>query len=209
MKLTNLFLAALLLSLTAPAFAERKNSPFPPYLDQRFDVNEQRIDTLEGSTNGLSADQAEAAGIAKKIARIEYDVSVDGGGSAPSTHSLGVTLPAGAVITSLLVYVNTQFAGGAQSESVALQCNAGNRDLMDWQDIGALDANSVLFAGLVPTAYVASQVMKGGATPTPEQVAVVSIPTACEVKALVRDSAGYTPYTAGKFTAIIEYFNKN
>lgn len=211
MKLANIFLAAILALSLSPnlSLADIKGSPFEPHIDERFDEVEDAIDTLEGSTGGLNADQAEASGIAKKYARVEYDVSVDGGGSSPSTHSLGVTLPAGAVVTSILVYINTTFSGGDQSESLALICNAGVRDLMDWQDIGVLDANSVLFGGLVPTAATAAALLKGGATPAPEQTGVVSIPTACEVKAIVRNEAGYTPYSAGKLTAVIEYFNKN
>lgn len=202
MKLANLLLVALLSLNLAPssAWADIKNSPFPPYLDQRFDANEDRLDELE-------ADSEAAAG-ARKYARVSYDVSVDGGASSPSTHSLGVTLPAGAVITSVLVYINSAFSGGVQSESLAFQCNAGQRDLMDWQDMGALGINAVIYGGLTPTAPSSLAVLKGGATPAPAQTGWVSIPTACEVKALVRNSAGYTPYTAGNATAIFEYFVK-
>lgn len=157
----------------------------------------------------LTNDNAEASGISRKFARVEYDVAVDGGGSTTSTKPLRVKLPAGAVVTSVLVYINTAFSSGSGTKSVALQCNSGARDLMDWQDLGALGANGVLFGGLIPTTANSLAMIKGGATPAPAQSGVVSVPTACTITALVRKDAGYTDIAAGKFTAIIEYFNKN
>ena len=201
MKIANLALVALLaLNLIPAAHADIKNSPFPPYLDQRFDANEDRLDTLEAAS--------ESAAGARKYARVTYDVSVDGGQSSPSTHSLGVTLPAGAVVTSVLVYINSAFSGGTQSESLAFQCNAGQKDLMDWQNMEALGINALIYGGLTPTAPSTLAVLKGGDTPAPAQAGWVSIPTACEVKALVRNNSGYTPYSTGNATAVIEYFIK-
>lgn len=190
----NLFAALLLLAFVAPAHATR--APYNKETNKRF--------------KALEDDSAEASGIARKMARFEYDVSLDGGASSPSTKSLGVTLPANAVVTSLLLYVNTTFSDGAQVESLAIQCNADKRDLMDWVDIGSLDANSIIFGGISPTAASALALIPSPALLTGvEKSGAVSIPTACEIKALVRGDSGYTPYTAGKLTGVVEYFLKD
>lgn len=144
---------------------------------------------------------------AKQYAWSVYDTAVLGGQSV--AHPLGLTLPAGAIITDMWVYINTQFASSG-TESLAFQC-AGTRDLMAYNSVKNIAKDRVL------TAQQALIAMNGGSatsfigtTASGEAVNLSqgfgSIPTACGVSAVVRGDSGYTPYTAGKATLIIEYF---
>lgn len=176
----NVLLALLVLALPSVAFAK---APFTKEINDRFLALENEV-------------------------RVQYDVALQGGGSSPSTHPLSKKLPKGAVVTSVLLYINTAFVGGAQAESLAIKCNSGSRDLMDWQNVEALGINGLIFGGLSPTAPSSLAVLTGGANPAPAKTGWVSIPEECEIVALVRNDAGYTPYSAGKATWIIKYFMK-
>lgn len=197
-----LLMLALILQ-TNMAFAELRKSPFDPKVDQRFDESEDAIDALEANSSGL-----EGASLTKKYAKAVYDVSVDGGESA-TEYDLGIDLPADAVVTSVLVYINTLFADSGTG-SVKLECK-GSGDLMAYRDLTASPVNSILFGGISETASTT-----GGSgpmipeTPGIEKTGYDSILTACSVLAVVRGGAGsgYVPQTAGKFTAVIEYFVK-
>lgn len=195
-----LYLAIATLSLLAPsAQADMRNSPFPPYLDRRFDQAEDRLDDLEG-------DDAEGAAISKKYAKAVYDVAVDGGSS--TSHDLGVTLPAGAIITALHVYINTKFVDSGTG-SVAIQC-AGTGDLMGYRDLTAYEQDSLLSRLLQAVAFEGTSIISEGVA-NPAVLASTygaSVPTACSVTAVVRSTAGHVAQTAGKLTAIIEYFNR-
>lgn len=195
---------ALILALMVPisSFADRKGSPFPPYLDERFDTNEDAIDAVESQNSTLLSDEGEAAGIAKKIARAEYDVAVDGGQS--TSHDLGIDLPAGAIIESVKVFINTEFSDTGTS-SVALQC-AGTRDLMEWQDLDAVSVNKMLAGKLNVSANFGSGTFIANQSAA-SALDVSSVVTACNVTAVVRSDAGYVPLSAGKLTLIVEYFD--
>ena len=184
---------ALLALLTINAHAARSGAPFPPAIDKRFDVLEN--DVLDG------------VNVARKYAKFTYDVAVDGGES--TSHALGVTIPAGAVITSFYVYINTLFADSG-SGSVALQC-AGTRDLMEYQDLTSMPIDNVFVRTLDGTtrgygsATLITEASAQGARYS-SAVTVGSIATACEVNAVVRSDNGYVVQTAGKLTGIVEYF---
>lgn len=191
-------LLALIVSVNA--FAALKGAPFLPEIDSRFD-------TLENDTGLNTANVA----IARKYAKAVYDVGAQGGASVP--HALNVVLPAGAVIQAIQIYINTKFTQGTFG-SVALQC-AGTNDLMDWQDLSTIGQDFMMkrsFPGanfgtngsIIPTGQAWTHVDSGA-----------SIPTACTVTAIVRSLPigggqinGGSAQTAGKFTAIIDYFNR-
>lgn len=189
-------LIALALIVNSNAYAALKGAPYQPEIDKRF--------------SDLEEDQAEGAAVARKYAKAVYDVALDGGSSTAS-KDLGVTLPAGAVITGIYVYVNTAFTaagGGAGVNSLALQC-AGTRDLMGYQRATSLNADSILGRSASSTAldWAASGAAIGPSKDN-QELQVPSVPTACSVTAVVRGDSGYEAYTAGKLTAIIEYFNR-
>lgn len=143
-----------------------------------------------------------SVGLAKKYARVVYDVALNGGESV--SHPLDATLPADAVITDLWVYIDTKFTDDGTS-SLALQCG-GTRNLMDYQDIAA-DAENDLYAvarsGLTFTGDSTTFIPESTLAPV---AGISSVPSACEVTAVVRGDSGFAPYTGGKLTALIEYF---
>lgn len=190
----HLLLLALLVSNTA--LADRKGAPFHPHDDKRFDEIEDQLEDAE-----------EAVGLARKQARFEYDVAVDGG-SSTSTKSLGVTLPAGAIITSLYVYINTAFTDSGTG-SVALQC-AGTRDLMGYRDLTAAAQDSMFARVAQAIGFEGSSIISSGlANPAVLTSSIgASVPTACTVTAVVRGDSGFVDQTAGKLTGSIEYFTR-
>lgn len=143
-----------------------------------------------------------SVGLSKKYTRAVYNVALNGGASV--SHDLDATLPAGAVITDLWVYIDTAFTDGGTS-SVALECGA-TRNLMDWQDIAAESINDVYVVSRTGGTYTNSSTTFFADPTSATAVGIGSIPAACDVKAVVRSDAGYAPYTAGKLTALIEYF---
>lgn len=185
-------LLAMLVLMPAQSHAERRGSPFPPAVDKRFDELEN--DTLENSNT------------ARKYAKAIYDVAVDGGES--TSHALGVTLPAGAIITSFYVYINTAFTDSGTG-SVALQC-AGTRDLMAYQDLTLVPIDRVFARTMDATNAFGTAALVADAAAIQglyyANQAGASVPTACEVTAVVRGDDGFVVQTAGKLTTIIEYF---
>lgn len=142
---------------------------------------------------------------AKQYAWTQYDVAVLGGAS--TTKNLGLSLPAGAIITDVWVYINTQYAS-AGTESLGLQC-AGTLDLMAYTPMTSHAADRMMSARLSGSSST------GAGAPIPASPTVLnlsqgynSVPSACNVSAVVRSDSGYNPYTAGKATFIIEYFVK-
>lgn len=136
-----------------------------------------------------------------------YDIG--GGASGASVvHGLGVSVPAGAVITDAWVYINTQFAASG-TESLAVGC-LGTSNVMGYNTVKNLAANNLFQGHLGATAASTASLIIGGATPATafDANAVASVPAACEVAVTVRGDAGYTPYTAGKATVILEYFRQ-
>ena len=140
---------------------------------------------------------------AKQYVWSVYDVAQSGGASVP--HALGVTVPAGAIITNAYVYINTQFTA-AGTESLGISC-AGTQNIMFYNTVKNLAVNK-MFQGRIGTATY-----NGSAPPIGEAAAAldlsqgyVSVPAACGLTVNVRGDSGYTPYTAGRATIILEYF---
>lgn len=143
-----------------------------------------------------------SVGLAKKYARVIYDVSLNGGGSV--SHDLDAQLPAGAVITDLWVYINEAFTDSGTG-SIALQC-AGTRDLMDWQDITLYSVNQIYKARASSDSYTSASTSMLTAGSTATNAGIASVPSACNVTAVVRGDSGYVPLTDGKLTTLLEYF---
>lgn len=150
---------------------------------------------------------------AKQYLYTTYDVSVLGGATIPlgqNIINLGATMPAGSVISDVWVYINTQFAATG-TESLALQC-AGNQDLMAFTPLKNVAPDRYFVsrvlgntfndsAPLLPASPVNINASQGYGT-----VPVASNANGCNVSVEINGLSGYTPYTAGKLTAIIEYF---
>lgn len=141
----------------------------------------------------------------KQYAWFVYDTSTSGGGSV--AHAMGLTLPGPAVITNVWVYINTQFAASG-TESLGVSC-LGSQDVMAYAPIKSIAADRLLAGSISGTAFT------GAAAPIPATPTTLnlsqgfaSVPTSagCDVIVNVRGDAGYTPYTAGKLTGIVEYF---
>lgn len=140
---------------------------------------------------------------AKQYLWTQYDVSTMGGASV--SHGMGVALPAGAITTSVWVYINTQFAASG-TESLGISCN-GSQDIMAYQPVKNIAADRLL-SGVIATGS-----FTGAAAPIPTPPTTLnfsqgfgSTPNGCNVSFDFRGNAGDTPYTAGKATALIEYF---
>lgn len=140
---------------------------------------------------------------AKQYAWFNYSVPNSGGESAP--HAVGLTLPAGGIITNMWVYINTQFAASG-TESLGISC-AGSQDLMAYSSIKTTAKDRIFAANISGSTFI------GAAAPIPFSKTILdfsqgygSIPSACDVVVNVRADNGYTPYTAGSLTTIIEYF---
>ena len=134
-----------------------------------------------------------------------YDVAASGGAS--TAHALGVSMPAGAIITNAYVYINTQFAASG-TESVGISC-LGSQDIMAYNTIKNVAADRLLQAELGSNAYTGAAPLIGEAAGVGAlnlSQGYASVPTACGLVVDVRGDSGYTPYTAGKFTVILEYF---
>jgi hypothetical protein len=140
---------------------------------------------------------------AKQYAWTKYDVAVIGGESVP--HASGLSLPAGAIITNVWFYINTQFAATG-TESLGISC-VGSQDIMAYTPLKTTSQDRLLSGNVSGSSFT------GAAAPIPATPTVLnfsqgygSVPNACNVTFDVRGASGYTPYTAGAGTAIIEYF---
>lgn len=178
-----LLLAGLLVGLASPlAHANLKGAPYMPELDAR-------LDAIEGSLQG-SADSADGSFMPQRYTRATYDVAVDGVSSSTPV-GLGVYLPAKAIVTKVLYYIDTQFVDSGVG-SIALQCEDGN-NLIAQTDITSFAVGAVKLGVPVET------------TPT----VVDNIAAQCEVKAVASNCANCVLPSVGKFTADIEYYIKN
>lgn len=200
----NILLVALLL-LSTNANAALKGAPFIPEMDDRFSDVEVAQEADEAALDILNADEtaaAEGVGIARKYAKAVYDVAVDGGSSIP--HSLGVVLPAGAIVTKTYVYINTAFTDGGTG-SVRLDC-IGAGDLMAYLDMTSFSANNLLVGQTVGATAASNSMILLSAT---ANTSFNSVTSACTITAQVRSDLGFVAQSAGKFTAIVEYFDKD
>jgi hypothetical protein len=170
----------------------KADTPFPPWLYQLSGdisisdagvvsvdsgtVTEADLAALSGSTDGLYVE---------RIAFFTYDVAVDLG--TVTTHGLGVTLPAKAVITQSWYKIITQFSDSG-SGTVALSCE---------------DANNILTAGDI-TGISANTITTGASTGSAATM-VRGIGAACEITATVATAA----QDAGKLIGWVRYVVEN
>ncbi len=136
-----------------------------------------------------------------------YDVAVTGGQSTP--HSLGVSVPGSSIITNAWVYINTQFAASG-TESIGISC-LGTQNIMFYNTIKNVPKDRIFSAGLSHTSYTgaAALIPENSVSPLNLSQGYASVPSPCGLTVDVRGDSGYTPYTAGKMTIILEYFNLN
>jgi hypothetical protein len=162
-------------------------APYMPEADKRFSNIEADIVGLKGADTALQAvdtmltTQTADGLTAGRVARVTYDVAVDGGTIA--ARGLGVTLPAKTLIKKAWFYTVTQFAD-AGSGTVALHCE---------------DANNIFTATDI-TGNAAGVVVMGAADGAVANM-VKAIGAACEVTATVAGAA----QTQGKLILYIEY----
>jgi hypothetical protein len=197
MKKTSIFFGFLAVFLTVNMLAFGA-SPFPPWLAKLYGdatistngnlqiasdgvgtseiaaaaVTESKLSQLSGSTEGLYA---------QRVAMFIYDTATDGG--SVGAHTLGVTLPAKAVITRSYFKIITQFVDSG-SGTVALSCEDAN-NIKTATDITGSSAN----------AFVEGQ-STGAAS-----AFVRGIAAACEITATVATAA----QDAGKLIGWVEY----
>lgn len=141
---------------------------------------------------------------AKQYLYTVYDVSTQGGASI--SHPMGVSLPAGSILTSVWIYINTNFAASG-TESLGISCG-GSQNLMSYMPVKNIAADRIL-SGVIATGS-----FTGSAPPIPVGATTLNfsqgfgsvVTSDCALSFDFRGNAGDTPYTAGKATAIIEYF---
>lgn len=197
--------------ITVPfIYAAIEGTPFIPEVDDRFNNIETLSDTqgidlasgniIVGDANGnansvtMSGDatmsnagalslqsQTADSTFAKRVARVTYDVAVDGGGIGAA--DLGVDLPANALIQRSWFYVVTQFTDGG-SGTVALHCE---------------DANNIFTAADI-TGNADGSFVSGNQTGEASTM-TGAIASACDVTATVATAT----QTAGKLIVFIEY----
>jgi hypothetical protein len=169
-------LALLVLLLTTASYAAILNAPFMPEIDARFNA-------LEGgnvipTTYPIgSADGHEIQGLAQAT----YDFSKVGG--AIGTYSLGVKLPANAIITQSYLYSITQPTTAA-SGTLAFQCQ---------------NANDIITATAAASYSSAGAAIAGSSTAAASAFKYTT--AACTIQATIATGA----LTAGKVTAFVEY----
>ncbi len=142
----------------------------------------------------------------KHIIRAVYDTSVAGGQSVP--HAVGVSVPAGAIITGAYLYINTQFAASG-TESVGVSC-LGSQNIMAYNSIKSIAPDRMFAAqlsnGITDTGAAVPLNAAAGGNALNLSQGFSSVPVACGLTVDVRGDSGYTPYTAGKLTLLLEYF---
>lgn len=132
-----------------------------------------------------------------------YDVAGEGGAS--TAHPLGVSVPAGAIITNAWVYINTQFAASG-TESLGISC-LGSQNIMAYNTVKNVAKDRMFSAQVSSSDYTgAAALIPEAASPLDINAGYVSVPAACGLTVDVRGDSGYTPYTSGKLTIILEYF---
>lgn len=186
--------------------ANATSGPFPPWITKltgdvtygnsgAASMASGSVDSAEIATNAVTATELAASAITeadtiaqsaeglhlKRIARVTYDVAVDLGTIA--AHTLGVSLPANALIQRSWIYVITQFVD-AGSGTVAFHCEDANNIKTATDITGTADGGIIEGAQLGTTATMTG-----------------SIAATCEITATVATSA----QTAGKAILFVEY----
>ena len=157
-------IVALILSVSAQA----ATIPNDPSTDARFLALETATQT------GNSA---------VKLARIQYDVALQGGSTG--TYDMGAYLPANAIIIYSLLYFNTQFVAVSGTPTLAIHCE---------------DANNIFTATAVTNSlYPAGE--KRIAAANTSSTFIGSIAADCRVTATIASAA----VSAGKITGWIHY----
>jgi hypothetical protein len=118
----NLFVLIFLLG-TFNAFTA--TSPFPPYLEDRFVINESAIDVVEADVAAIEASDQEVV----KIATIDVPAS-------STATDIGLTIPAGSFIT----FVGLTVSATTSETSLSLGCESAT-DLLNAADLSALTVN--------------------------------------------------------------------
>lgn len=172
--------------LALAAVSKRDTAPYQPEVYKALRDLETQTDSQDTRLTSIEASPAlvpyGTAGVkAQRVARAEYDVLLQGGTIGP--HGLGVSLPAGAIVTRSYLQIGTQFVD-AGAGSVALQCE---------------DANNILTATDI-TALTATTLRDGQSTGSLATM-VQGIAANCELTAVVAGSA----QTAGKLVVFVEY----
>lgn len=153
------------------------------------------VDSAEIAANAVTASELAAGAITeadtfaqsadglhlKRIVRVTYDVAVDLGTIA--AHTLGVSLPANALIQRSWIYVVTQFVDGG-SGTVAFHCEDANNIKT------ATDITGTADGGIIEGAQVGTTATMTG-----------SIAATCEITATVATAE----QTAGKAILFVEY----
>ncbi len=140
---------------------------------------------------------------AKQYAYTVFDVSQVGGASIP--HPQNLTLPAGSIITNAWLYINMQFAASG-TESLGVSCG-GSQNILAYTPIKSVAADRML-SGVIATGSFTGAAALLPVAPTVLDLSrgFGSIPVDCSLSFDVRGDAGYTPYTGGKGTLILEFF---
>lgn len=187
------FLFAFLSCVTATnSFAAIQGAPYQPEIDSRFN-------NLESNGSGFAAGAIPAAALgaasvteaklsvptlnglnASRTAKAQYDFATLGG--AVGSVSLGVTLPAGAIIKRDFIYTITQVAG-ASAPLIAINCETANN----------------IFSAASMNAVVAGTLTEGVSTGAAS--VFKKITSACPIAVTISSGAA----TAGKFDVFVDY----
>lgn len=182
---TFLLLVATALLLSTSVLADIKGAPFSPEVDARFN-------TLEGNS-AASVSSSTVVRVARAVWNPSL-VTTDGDSTTPSgaagVHSLGVSLPAKAIITSSYMYVVTKPVSAGGLGKLSFKCeDAANiypTQYWDNQPVGKIISGAQ--AG--PSATVGASANMTN-----------SIAAACDISAVVTDVA----FTAGKVIVYVSY----
>lgn len=127
MKKKNLLILTALCLAFVGTLAYAQKSPVPPWFS-----------SIAGNIKLSDATSNEEGHFSEKVARFVYDVSTDGGSVA--AHSLGVILPARAVIVRSYFKIITQFSDSGTG-TVAIHCEDAN-NIKTATDITGSSANA-------------------------------------------------------------------
>lgn len=181
MKKTFLLLPALL-SLNVHASL----APFGTEEEARFQALEAGSGLVAGSiAESKLAAPTGAALYVPRLARAVWNPSGVTADRAVGAHTLGVTVPANAVIRQVWFFTKTSLVSTGNNGTIAFSCNAAN-DLFSAADI---DASS----------GVAGQIGAGVEVGT--AATMLKVTTACNLTATVAVNA----FTAGKIDLFVEY----